>query len=83
MIDPCRKDGQPMTRTELLQFDGISRSVLEDRIIALVRVLDAAGELIASDDAAKQATSNTTEEMDAHERSERAWERLREALKTL
>ena len=81
MIDPSRKEGQPMTGVELLQFDGISRSVLEDRIVALVRVLDAAGELIASDDAAQEADGPDASAED--ERYEMAWERLREALKTL
>lgn len=63
-----------MNRTELLQFDGISRSVLEARIAALVGVLDAAAELVAADDAAQAA------EAGADDRYERAWERLRATL---
>lgn len=54
MIDPSRKEGQPMTRAELLQFEGVSRSVLEDRIALLVEVLDAAAELVRADDAAQE-----------------------------
>jgi hypothetical protein len=68
-------------REELLQLDGVGRIVLERRIVALVRVLDAATELIAADDAAQQATS--IEEDGADERYEQAWEQLRSVLKSV
>lgn len=69
------------TREDLLQFSGIGRNVLETRVVALVKVLDAAAELVAADDAAQQASGPdaTTED----ERYEQAWDRLREALKSL
>jgi len=64
-------------RAELVKFDGVSRNILEDRILALVRVLDAAEELVAADDAAQ-----VSDDPDADERYERAWEQLRATLKT-
>lgn len=69
------------TREELLQFDVTSRTILERRIERLVRVLDAARELVAADAAAQAATP--TEEVTADERYEQAWERLRATLAAL
>jgi len=71
MIDRSRKEGRPITRTELLQFEGISRHILELRIIALVRVLDAASELVVAADAAQD------------EQCKQALEQLRSALKAV
>lgn len=65
-------------RKELLQFEGISRSVLEDRIITLVRVLDAANELVASNDAA-----SSTDDVMTGERFDQAWNQLRSVLKAV
>ena len=42
------------TRAELLQFEGTGRNILERRITLLVRVLDAATELVAADDHANE-----------------------------
>jgi len=68
-----------MNRAELLKFDGISRSVLERRIVALVRVYDAAAELVAADDACNDAKT-PPEVLPIEEQYERAWEALRAAL---
>jgi len=65
-------------REELLQCDGVGRVALERRVVALVRVLDAAEELVAADDAAQAATSDV-----ADERYEQAWEQLRSVLKSV
>ena len=64
-------------RDELLRFEGVSRSVLERRIVALVRVLDAAEELVAADDAATGAGPDEQPE----DRCEQAWDALRAALR--
>lgn len=64
------------TREELLQIDGTSRIILEHRVRALVRVLDAATELVAADEAANEGA-------EAEDRYEQAWERLRAELKSI
>ena len=71
-------DPDPMTRAELLQFEGISRSILERRIVALVEVLDAAAELVRADDAAQQAEGPDATAED--ERYELAWDQMRVSL---
>jgi hypothetical protein len=64
----------------LLQVDGIGRNVLEARIARMVPVLLAANELVTADDAAQ--ASGSDESGEAEERCERAWKKLREALRT-
>lgn len=68
-------------RKELLEFDGIGRNVLEARIVALVRVLDAARELVAADDDAQRAEGPDATAED--ERYEAAWDKLRAVLESV
>lgn len=68
-------------RREFLQFDGTGRNVLEQRIALLVRVLDAATELVEADDAAQSASGPDATAED--ERYERAWDQLRSVLKSV
>lgn len=72
-------------RADLLKFEGTGRNVLEARIVALVRVLDAASELVSADDAAQAAIAldEPAGDVDADARYELAWERLRAALASL
>ena len=62
-------------RLELLQLSGTGRNILEMRIVALVRVLDAAHELKVADAAAQAG------EPDADVRYENAWDALRSTLR--
>lgn len=67
------------SRKELLQFDGVGRNILERRIVALVKVLDAAAELlVAADD-----RTNGPASKEKYERYGLAWEELRSALKAV
>ena len=63
----------------LLEVEGVGRNVLEARIARMVPVLVAASELVTADDAAQSASSDESGEVE--DRCERAWEKLREALR--
>jgi hypothetical protein len=69
------------SREELLAFEGVSRSVLQQRITRLVYLLDAARELVEADDMATRTGSAGA--YSAEERYEDAWDRLRSALKAV
>ena len=66
----------PTKREELLEIDGTSRIILERRVRDLVRVFDAATELVLADEAANEGA-------EAEDRYEQAWERLRAELKSI
>ena len=77
----------PAKREELLEIDGTSRIILERRVRDLVRVFDAATELVASDDACLDALHEDAlteeEQFSIEDRYEKAWEKLRAELKSI